>query len=167
MSGVWLPPNADDMVGVVHRPDPFATALTTNPALGRIVRAIVAVVEDSFRTHPMRGGSNRMTPEWERRRDFCVKTFRDLQGDLRWTTDRVLSAIGPELRAHLDNRPTTVTPRAEGRAMYAPDQFLASQGALQIEDVAFAPTGPEDGVESLAELKEKLKTGLDLDADGE
>jgi len=152
-----------DMVGLVHRPDSFAEGLVSGGALARVAQAIVNVVDDSFLSHPMHGGSKSMSPEWKSRRAFCVATFRELQGDLRWTTDRALSMLRPCLLARLNGMPSPVAGRAERRALYAPDRGLVTQGSLRVDDVAYAPAGPEGGVESLAELKDQLK----LDDSGE
>lgn len=154
------------MTGVVHRSG-FAEALVLGGDLDRVARAIVEVVEDSFKSHPMRGGSNRNLPEWSSRRDFVVKTFRELQGDLKWTTDRALSMLRPALAAKLDGRPFHVGGRQERRSLWAPDSALARQDIIRVDDPALAPAGPAGGVESLEELKAQLKAGLDIDADGD
>ena len=162
-------PHAEDMTGLVHRPDSFVSGLAGSPDLKRVAEAIIAVVEASFESHPMRGGSNKNLPAWRERRDFVVKVFRELQGDLKWTTDRALSMMRPALLAHLEGLAFHVGRRQEGRAMWAPDQLLSSQGVIHVDDPANAPAGPSDGVESLDELKQKLKLklGLDIDADAD
>ncbi len=156
-------PNASDMCGLVHRPDSFVAALTSGGDLERVAKAVVSVVDDSFVAHPMRGGSRRITPEWAARRDFAVALFRELQGDLGWTTDRALSQLRPALSARLSGAPWTP---GERRALWAPDAGLAAGGLIRVDDVALAPPDP-DGVESLSDLKEKLKLGLGIDADAD
>jgi hypothetical protein len=150
-------PNAETMCGLVHRPDPFVAALAGDPSLERVVRGINTIVDASFQAHPMRGGSKAVSPEWRRRMLWCVALFRELQGDLKWTTDRALSMLRPALAAHLDGRPSPVTRRGEGRALWVPDSALAAAGAIRVDDVALAPPGPADGVESLEELVPRLQ----------
>ena len=157
------PANAGDMCGLVHRPDSFVDGLLRGGDLERVAAGIVAVVDASFETHPMRGGSNRVTPEWTSRRDLCVQMFREMQGDLKWTTDRALSMLRPRLAARLDGRPDPLTSRGERRGLWAPDGGLAAREIIHVDDVALAPPGPDGGVESLAELKETLT----LDDDGD
>lgn len=158
MSGLILPgqgPNASSMCGVVHRPDRFVDALVSSGDLNRVGEGIRTVVNRSMQTHPMRGGSKGIDPEWKRRMMFCVEKFREMQGDLKWTTDRALSMLGAILSAHLDGRPCPLGARQERRTLWAPDRDLAHAGAIRVDDVALAPAGPSDGVESLAEYAEQ------------
>lgn len=162
-----IAPNRGDMFGLVHRPDSFVAALTGDGALERVVRAIKEVVDDSFATHPMRGGSKGCSPEWKARNQYVVEVFRQLQGDLKWSTDRALSMLRPALAAKLNGMPFHLGGRAERRSLYAPDQALAARGSIHIDDPAFAAPSDEDIPVSLDELKDKLKVGLDIDADGD
>lgn len=123
----------NDQAGVVHRSRPFAEILCTNgpEGLRRLAVAFEKVVKDSYVTHPMRHAT---TAEDRRRTRFLIETFRELQGDLSWTSDRCLSLLRDALDAKLSGR--AWAPPTKQKTLWAPDGTL-----FEVRDPADEPAG--------------------------
>lgn len=85
--------------------------------------AISAVVEDSFTTHPMRHTTR---SEVKRRCDFAVDQVRLFLRERKWSLDKALSHLRPELSAHLDTRQLAI----RERTLYVPDEGLIARGII-------------------------------------
>lgn len=90
---------------------------------GRVTKAILWIVEDSFVTHPMRHITQ---AEVKRRTDFVLEKFRFFRSERRWPVDKALSHLRPALKAALDTNDFAV----RERTLYVPDQGLIQKGII-------------------------------------
>ena len=84
-------------------------SLVTEDKVGKVVIGIEAAVAQSFMEDAQPGriiivhGGNRITQaEIKRRGEMCIKIFRVLRGDLKWTVERILDHLALYLRKELD-----------------------------------------------------------------
>ncbi len=124
---------ANDQAGVVHRRGRLVELmLKEGPAgLRRLGLAFEKIVEDSYTTHPMR---KRTQAEDKARAHVVVETFRTLQGDLAWSSDRCLSLLRTALAAHLDKKGWA--PATKHKTLWVPDGTL-----FDVKDPALDPAG--------------------------
>lgn len=87
-------------------------SLVTEDKVGKVALGIEAAVAQSFIEDTAPGrviivhGGNRITrAEIKRRGDMCIKIFRALRGDLKWTVERILDHLALYLRKELDGVP--------------------------------------------------------------
>ena len=84
--------------------------LVAEDQIARVVRGIEAAVLHSFEQdqaatlilHPGRISTSMTRAEMIRRTEFCMRAFRELRGDLKWSVDRILGHMPQALRAYLD-----------------------------------------------------------------
>lgn len=84
----------------------MGTALTdllqSPTAIGTVTTGIQKAVERSLASHPMR---HLTRAEVKRRFDLCVKWFKVMRMDHKFSIDRAVSQLGTALRAELDGKP--------------------------------------------------------------
>jgi len=92
-------------------PGAFAS-LVTEDKVGKVALGIEAAVAQSFledlapgRIIIVHGGGRITHAEIKRRGDMCIKIFRELRGDLKWTVERILDHLASFLRKTLDGIP--------------------------------------------------------------
>jgi hypothetical protein len=74
----------------------------------RLLLAVVGAVRASFETHPMRCQT---AAEQKRRTDICLKGFRLLRNENKYSFDRACDTMGQVLAAALDLRDHKVSTR--------------------------------------------------------
>jgi hypothetical protein len=100
----------------------FAAAAVAGD-IPRIEAGILAIVEQSFVTHPMR---HRTGAEERRRCAFALDKLRYFMHERKWAVDKALSYIAPALTAALDTRNFEV----RERTLYVPDELLLAKGII-------------------------------------
>lgn len=100
-------------------------SLVTEDKVGKVALGIEAAVAQSFIDDMQPGrviivhGGNRITQaEIKRRGEMCIKIFRMLRGDLKWTIERILDHLPQYLRKELDG--LTWEPEARRASWYGP-----------------------------------------------
>lgn len=91
----------------------FASLLEANQ-IPKVLRGIESAVVHSFLADKTPGriilvtGATDQGPKMEevkRRGEICLRIFRELRGDLKWTVDRILDALPRFLRSELEGTP--------------------------------------------------------------
>lgn len=98
-----------------------------NGDVPRIQRAVLAAVDASWTTHPMR---HRTRDEAKRRTEICVKWIKRLCEECRWPIDRALSNIRPALVAELNGH--EFNPH-RSRTLYVPDEVVLNPDSRNLE----------------------------------
>jgi hypothetical protein len=70
---------------------------------GEVRRAIVTIVRNSFRTHPVQVSVT--SAIINERLDYCIVTAAQLLRDMKWAPERIIDTLPKALAAKLDNKP--------------------------------------------------------------
>lgn len=93
---------------------PLTDLLTDPGQLGRVTAAIETAVAKSFESHAMRHTTR---AEVKRRFDICLRWFRALREEYKWSNDRAADTLAQALAAELNGG--TFTPDA--RSVWMPE----------------------------------------------
>lgn len=94
---------------------PLTDLLQTPAALGTVTTGIQKAVDRSLASHPMRHVTR---DEIRRRFGICVKWFKAMRLDYKFSIDRAVAQLGAALRAELDGR--SFDPHT--RALWRPEE---------------------------------------------
>lgn len=93
---------------------PLTDLLGSPTAIGTVTNGITKAIAKSFRSHPMR---HQTGAEVKRRFEICVKWFKLLRMEKKWSIDRAVSELHKALRAELDGSEY----KPDERSVWAPE----------------------------------------------